>query len=122
MSEYTESLDTIEKLTDRIEELEDFEGRLPTLIKSFQMILDINIKRVDELERWQKVAIEKNIEDIQRIRKLEKNISQLLSSHKMVYKTPHKCPVCEGSGNKLYLIAQETHECHACEGKGVLWG
>lgn len=39
--------------------------------------------------------------------------------------TPHKCPVCEGSG----LIAETTEggrnthsvDCHACEGKGIVW-
>jgi hypothetical protein len=41
-------------------------------------------------------------------------------------KTPHKCPVCQGSGRVYgYLTttagAQST-ECHACGGKGVLWG
>ncbi len=43
-------------------------------------------------------------------------------------RTPHKCPVCEGSGK---LHQQNTYEstlvpqpkcCHACSGTGVVWG
>jgi hypothetical protein len=45
-------------------------------------------------------------------------------------KTPHKCPVCEGSGKLMTAnknkdayanYAVETN-CHACEGKGIVWG
>ena len=36
--------------------------------------------------------------------------------------TPHKCPVCEGTGKlaDLYCTASER-QCHACHGSGILW-
>jgi hypothetical protein len=42
-------------------------------------------------------------------------------------KTPHKCPVCEGSGrllNARYGMLSNIGEsdCHACKGEGIVWG
>lgn len=57
-----------------------------------------------------------------RINQLEDNINKnILSSNK----SPHKCPVCDGSGRYKLATAQcasDTRDCHACEGKGVIWG
>lgn len=38
--------------------------------------------------------------------------------------TPHKCPVCEGSGavqGPKTKSGFDGIECHACEGKGIVW-
>lgn len=38
--------------------------------------------------------------------------------------TPHKCPVCEGSGQiQIAPVTTDagTRACHACDGKGIVW-
>lgn len=38
--------------------------------------------------------------------------------------TPHRCPVCEGSGRYTTPLGTETaatKTCHACGGTGVVW-
>jgi len=37
-------------------------------------------------------------------------------------KTPHTCPVCQGSGRtRSPLIPLGTYPCRACKGTGVVW-
>ncbi len=42
--------------------------------------------------------------------------------------TPHKCPVCDGEGQRLLKSPYDQQfganykKCSACNGKGVLWG
>lgn len=63
---------------------------------------------------------------------VENDINVLLSDLK-INKTPHKCPVCNGSGSEMISEQKiETPEaigfkrkyahCHACEGRGIVWG
>ena len=38
--------------------------------------------------------------------------------------TPHKCPVCEGSGyvyDKSGMCTSNILKCHACSGTGIVW-
>ncbi len=39
-------------------------------------------------------------------------------------KSPHKCPVCDGSGGVKHPLTGliEPAKCHVCEGKGIVWG
>ena len=34
---------------------------------------------------------------------------------------PHKCPVCEGTGEFVYTEGELPEKCKACDGKGVVW-
>lgn len=104
-------------------------------------------RRLDKLERWKEVAIEKNIQDVERIRELEEFVKswkampkydlqeaiELINSHQRkiqeletqlktgVYhsRKPHACPVCNGVGGFCSAI---PNKCHSCEGKGIVWG
>lgn len=39
-----------------------------------------------------------------------------------IARRPHKCPVCEGSGNvPEHKFSSKPVECKACSGKGVAW-
>lgn len=89
----------IEKCFERIEKLEDMARERANLInyKSYLQLSD-------------------------RIFSLEKSIENYRG-----YKTPHKCPVCDGIGisrNHLFLIEGEIADvrCICCEGKGAVWG
>ncbi len=35
--------------------------------------------------------------------------------------TPHKCPVCEGTGKVVDALRRERIDCRACSGSGVVW-
>jgi hypothetical protein len=87
-------------------------------------------ERISELEKWKEVAIEKNIQDIQRIRDLEEITKRIHEDDMKSGRTPYKCPVCEGCGNDKGIIRQNTDyefcmqyaSCHSCEGEGIVWG
>jgi len=39
-------------------------------------------------------------------------------------KRPHKCPICEGTG-QVSAKGNAIHSsvcCHGCDGKGIVWG
>lgn len=96
-----------------------------------------------EFEKWKNVAIKKNIQDVQRMRDLEKKIldlnhavNHLLADFEVGYreKKPHTCPICSGLGYwpvKLITKDDDLRQslsfakellCRSCEGKGMVWG
>jgi hypothetical protein len=105
------------------------------------MELDNLSKRIKELERWKQISIEKNIQDIARIKELESKVAELESFKHVrfsVYETkPHKCPNCDFSGTIQLDSLEELSRfdshmktadgrffiwCIACDGKGIVWG
>lgn len=94
------------------------------------------IKRLEKLEKWKEVAIDKNIQDLNRIKELEKSILNWEEEFYFIQgkirshdKKPHKCPVCNGLGNRTlcksddyYAYEPFNEDCISCEGTGVLWG
>lgn len=67
----------------------------------------------------------KQIQELfKRIDKLEEQINTITCMPNVYWakynKTPHKCPVCDGFGNRIY--ENQVSPCHSCEGKGVIWG
>lgn len=64
--------------------------------------------------------------------KLEVDLEKWREYYSKVYvkKTPHKCPICDGTGNLKKATREnpnfdfyvEYASCHACDGKGVVWG
>jgi predicted nuclease with TOPRIM domain len=89
------------------------EDRLPFIEDHKTRQLDENRKishRVDELET--------EIKELKRFQDITHEQYKLITDRKR----PHKCPVCDGFGKKLYLIAQESRLCDTCEGKGIVWG
>ena len=85
------------------------------------------------------IPVAKNFEIVYaKLDNLEKSVSDIESHleaieiNKSIYnKKPHKCPVCEGSGNHPdqtpRLMAKEhtltgLFCCVSCDGKGILWG
>lgn len=82
---------------------------------------------VERLEKWQSAAIEKNIQDIQRIRSLEKTIAELVDKiagianfYYREKRQPYKCPVCDGEGGAM-INGVVDELCRSCAGSGVLW-
>jgi DnaJ-class molecular chaperone len=37
-------------------------------------------------------------------------------------KNPHKCPNCEGFGNRYNEDKTQVGICQSCDGKGIVWG
>lgn len=76
-----------------------------------------NIKTEMNAGKPQKQAIfEANINNLhKRIDELQETQSTMTSTKK-----PHKCPVCDGFGNRIY--EDQVCSCQACEGKGIVWG
>lgn len=94
------------------------------------------VKAEDELSYRNCMALENEREKI--IKEIfEKHKDEIYKQvlNKFVYgitQTPHKCPVCEGTGkDKNRLVAEPYEEsikilvaapCRSCDGKGILWG
>ena len=87
---------------------------------AFKDTMDKIDKKIEKLEKWKEAAIDKNIQDVNRMREIEKHFSgdyQLVASTKK----PHKCPVCDGiGGTKISGVIDEF--CDPCAGKGIVWG
>lgn len=102
-----------------------------TFITDADGILDLfkNLNnRVKELEAWRQVAVEKNTQDIIRIRELETKVKSLKTiidiedvKSEILRHIPYKCPVCEGKGQWFEPPKNEYH-CNSCNGMGVVWG
>lgn len=94
---------------------ETLEEKLERLEDNFKEIKLIYSNPLQQ-EIWQKNMLE-------RLEKLEQHFS---GDYQLVAKkvTPHKCPLCEGSGVDLLSIHPELKKCNCrgCEGKGILWG
>lgn len=99
---------------DKLEKLDDFNDEIHSAILN-------SIKN-----------IEKEIDE--RINELSEKLNNLISMPNIAWakynKTPHKCPVCDGSRNsrgryfdEFLRAGMETFiECKSCDGKGILWG
>lgn len=115
-------------LKQRIEKLEHFfSGKIKNPIyDAIEIHVEKFNERISDLEKWKKAAIEKNIQDVNRMRDLEKAFlaakervemleKHLRSYHELILgacpielektirdnmrgKIPHKCPVCDFSG------------------------
>ena len=61
--------------------------------------------------------------DKESLRILEKFQQQLTETHNNNRK-PHKCPVCDGSGENDICSGSLTQieTCHGCSGTGIVWG
>ncbi len=134
--------DGIEKCFERIEKLENssFEDMKNELICFKKQRNEIK-ERLDKLEMMYK--IERKVERIAELEsKLEDIIPRVWSSEqkgcvaidyienngKFKNKTPHKCPVCDGSGKVKEKLSSFVNgkeilcDCKSCEGKGIVWG
>jgi len=63
-----------------------------------------------------------------KVKELEKRL-EALEKNKYVQqvqyfggKKPHKCPICDGAGKKLFLISQQVQKCESCHETGIVWG
>lgn len=83
-------------------------------------------RRVDELEltiQQQKYVLETNLRDSfdnlrVDIQKVEKLFYDEMEKVRCKDKKPHRCPVCEGTGNHFI---PPFKDCQSCNGHGVLW-
>lgn len=63
---------------------------------------------------------DERINDIEkRLVALEEITNRITCDDMKAGRSPHKCPVCGGSGFLIKII--ECIDCHACEGKGIVW-
>ncbi len=51
---------------------------------------------------------------------LEEAINRIVEDNINEREKPHKCPSCDGFGNRIY--ENEVSYCSSCEGKGIVWG
>lgn len=75
------------------------------------------INRLEKLEKWKVVAIEKNIQDVHRIRELE-DIIKGVEVEPQPISIPIICSACNGQGKFWPLNSIGYHLCKACEGRG----
>lgn len=102
-------VENIQKLWERVIELEDFRRQQTDWCLDKQELLRIIDSRLDSIEL---ITI------------------QLPIPTKLVEKKPHKCPVCDGLGEFELHSAEDIIKaggvrfpvCNACEGKGIVWG
>ena len=120
--EYTNGLD---------ERIKDIEYRLSHII-ALPSEIDIRLQDVErQLDKSQDYIKELK----ERMKKLEKDFESKLDIDYKKWcqyfnevnskKTPHKCPVCDGSGRYRLATAQRVDDvidCRSCEGKGIVWG
>ncbi len=110
----------VDRMKEDIEKIESFiygEGDISALIG---MVDNMN-------KNWGHVS--------HQVDRLEEQINTMTSMPNVYWakynKTPHKCPVCEGSGKgEKYadimidgvVLNSNYHVCISCEGKGIVWG
>jgi hypothetical protein len=136
----------------RIEKLESLVSTIGANFAIKQHVEDfveLNVKniqeRIDELEA--KVdSFEEAVNDDnayadgqvqERLSKIERCLGPLLANGNVISvekksppKVPHKCPVCDGTGNDRgvmrgspkYEFCMEYASCNSCEGQGIVWG
>jgi len=83
-------------------------------------------KRLLELERcidyMKENDVNRNTHYLSQFERIDEIVNLIKENNMRDRRKPHKCPVCDGYGKILSLIAQESNKCNACEGKGVIWG
>lgn len=98
--------------------------------------IESQLKRLEgfihpDLILWARVDVTGRLEILEKLSKrFEDDIHDLQVFKSAKVKLPHKCPVCNGSGEWELQSIDETirndnkrfKTCHSCEGKGVLWG
>lgn len=110
----------IDELKKEIKEISNYECHNRALIDAvFAEIKELDKICINNLSAW-------NLSDIiSRLDKLEQMQKDILNAPNLIWakynKTPHKCPICDGLGKQLYLIAQQVQICKPCEGKGIVW-
>lgn len=119
-------IDENRKISRRMDELEKFHQDWKEMPK---WDLHPLYEKVNELEEWKVIAIEKNIQDVERIRKLESEFERKLDvdfkkweeyfATINIDKKPYKCPVC--NGKYIALFKECECACLACD-KGIVWG
>lgn len=114
----------LDKLPKRIKELEnDYFSK-----RTVQHDLDKALSAIQKEYKEMFDSLEAKITELGN----ELNIVRALGCRKFVYRSPHKCPVCEGSGKDKNKLVAEPYDqtikilvapaCHSCEGKGIVWG
>jgi len=114
-----------ENILKRLEKLEgayqsDFEST-----KEVILALSQQKERIEKLELWKEAAIEKNIQDNQRMKEIERYQEITHLEYKATSKKPHRCPVCEGKGKIHFTLPAGGYweqDCKPCETKGIVWG
>lgn len=83
-------------------------------------------QRFIELERcidfMKENDVNRNTHYLSQFERIDEILNLIKEGNMRDGRKPHKCPVCDGYGKILSLIAQESNKCNACEGKGVIWG
>ncbi len=75
-------------------------------------------ERIDKIEK----ILENKFGLISRIGILGNALHDLSEENHRLKQKPHRCPICDGLGKNLALIAQQVSVCNVCEGKGIIWG
>lgn len=83
-------------------------------------------ERVVRLEAHLNYQIDENRKVSLRIDELKCTLNLHASAIAYKDKKPHKCPVCDGKGKKLFgksgCVAGFEENCYPCQGKGIVWG
>lgn len=119
-------LPTLTGITYRLEMLENFNDSHAKLIAHSQNGIEKTFERIEKLEEPKDCHL---AADVKRLEKtLDDLITKIADIGNYCYRekqTPHKCPVCEGSGRYRLATAQrldDVIDCRTCDGKGIVWG
>lgn len=93
--------------------------------------LDIRMKELEYgIEHINKKIFSDINPSIDFIKEISEKVLNSISEIKILSGKPHKCPVCEGSGEVIinngqilacYPLKYPTKICSACKGKGIIW-
>ncbi|HEX2549326.1 MAG TPA: hypothetical protein VHM20_05820 [Gammaproteobacteria bacterium] len=83
----------------------------------------------EEIKKIQEYIIKMERHLLDRCRYIENKINEVRKEIPE-NRTPHKCPVCDGSGNGKGIKEYDTDfefycryfSCSACDGEGIVWG
>lgn len=113
-----------------IQRIGDLGNALHCLSEENHKLMKIEARLLKTEEEFEKIKIfmENTINSCMEIKTLMMKATLEITD---IRKIPHKCPVCEGTGNhsdqtpRLMVIAKTQTGiicCESCEGKGIIWG